>query len=66
MKQSNHYKIYRYGNKHKDQQTITIKVDNGVRQYHLRLWAFVLVGEALLFLFEASNVHHKSVEWITN
>jgi hypothetical protein len=55
-----HKAIYRSGNKHKEQQTINTKVDNGVQQSRLRLWAFVSVGEAFLFMFEASNVHHKS------
>jgi hypothetical protein len=34
--------------------------DNGVQQSRLRLRAFVLVGEAFLFIFEALNVHHES------
>jgi hypothetical protein len=34
--------------------------DNGVRQSRLRLWAFVSVGEAFLFLFKDLNVHHES------
>jgi hypothetical protein len=42
------------------------KVVNEVRQYRLRLRAFVSVGEAFLFLFKASKVHQKSVKWITN
>ena len=46
------YKIYRSGNKHKSHQTITEKVVNEVRQYRLRLRAFVSVGEAFLFLFK--------------
>jgi hypothetical protein len=37
----------------KKQQTINNKVDNGVRQYRLHLRAFVSVGEAFLFMFEA-------------
>ena len=56
------YKIYRSGNKHKNHQTITEKVVNGVRQYRLRLRAFVSVGEAFLFLFKASKIHHKSAK----
>jgi hypothetical protein len=50
----------------KKQQTINTKVDNGVRQSRLRLRAFVSVGEAFLFLFEASNVHHKSANGLQN
>ena len=49
-----------------NQQTITTKVVNGVRQYRLRLRAFVSMGEALLFLFKDSKVHQKSVKWIKN
>jgi hypothetical protein len=37
MKHGIHNNIYRSGNKHKNQQTITTKVDNGVRQSRLRL-----------------------------
>jgi hypothetical protein len=44
----------------KKQQTIDNKVDNEVRQYNLCLWAFVSVGEAFLFLFKNSKLHHKS------
>jgi hypothetical protein len=44
----------------KEQQTINNNVDNEVCQSRLRLWAFVSVGEAFLFMFEASNVNHKS------
>ena len=50
----------------KKQQTLNNKVDNGVRQSRLRLWAFVLVGEAFLFFSNASKVHHKIVNMITN
>jgi hypothetical protein len=49
----------------KKQQTINNKVDNRVRQSRLRLSAFVSMGEAFLFLFKASKVHHKSAKWIT-
>ena len=62
MKHGSQYNIYRSGNKQKNQQTITTKVVNVVRKYCLRLWAFVSVGEAFLFLFEALKVHHNSVE----
>ena len=41
------------------------KVVNGVWQYRLCLQAFVLVGEAFLFLLKGSKVHHKSAKWIT-
>jgi hypothetical protein len=60
MKHDSHKEIYRSKNKHEEQQTITREVDNRVRKSRLCLWAFVSVGEAFLFLFEASNVHHKS------
>jgi hypothetical protein len=36
----------------KKQQTITAKVDNEVWQSRLCLWAFVSVGEALLFILK--------------
>ena len=49
----------------KQQQTITREVDNGVRQSRLRLRAFVLVGEAFLFMFEYLKVHHKSAKKVT-
>jgi hypothetical protein len=48
------------------QQTITTKVVNEVRQSRLRLRAFVLVGEAFLFLLKYSKVHHNSAKWLTN
>ena len=57
MKHENHKVIYRSEHKHEEQQTITSEFDNRVRQSCLRLRAFVSVGEALLFLFKASNVH---------
>jgi hypothetical protein len=53
MKHDNHKVIYIYEHKHEEKQTITREVDNGVRQSRLRLQAFVSVGEAFLFLFEA-------------
>jgi hypothetical protein len=66
MKHGSHNKYTDLEISMKKQQTITTKVDNGVRQSRLRLWAFVSVGEAFLFLFKASKVHHKSAKWITN
>jgi hypothetical protein len=67
MKHGSHKAIYRSGNKHEETTNHkTKKVDNGVRQSRLHLWAFVSVGEAFLFLFKASIVHHKSAKWITN
>jgi hypothetical protein len=64
MYHGSHNKIYRSRNKHKNQQTITTKVVNGVQQYHLCLWAFVSVGKAFLFIFKSSKLHHKSFKWI--
>jgi hypothetical protein len=65
MKHSIHNEIYISRNKHKNKKNITTKVDNGVRQYRLRLWAFVSVDEAFLFIFKDSNVHHKSAKRVT-
>jgi len=42
------------------------KVINEFRQDCLRLRAFLSVGEAFLFVFNASKVHQKSVKMITN
>ena len=58
-KHNNHKAIYRSGNKHEETTNHKHQSDNGVRQSRLCLRAFVLVGEAFLFMFEASNVHHK-------
>jgi hypothetical protein len=55
MKNGNHIPYTDLEISMKKQQTITAKVDNWVQQSHLHLWAFVLVGEAFLFMFEASN-----------
>ena len=52
--------IYRYGNKPKGTTNHKHQSDSGVRQSHLCLRAFVSVGEAFLFMFEALNAHHKS------
>jgi hypothetical protein len=59
-KHGNHKAIYRYGNKHEETTNHKHQSDNRVRQSRLRLWAFVSVGEAFLFLFKDLNVHHKS------
>jgi hypothetical protein len=66
IKHGRHINIYRSRNKHENHQTITTKVDNGVQQSRLHLRAFVSVGEAFLFLFKASNIHHNSARWLTN
>jgi hypothetical protein len=66
MKHDIHKEIYRSEHKHEEQQTITREVDNRVRQSRLRLWAFVSVGEAFLFLFKDLKVHHNSAKIITN
>ena len=58
--------MYRSWNKHEEQQTIKHQDDNGLRQSRLRLWAFVSVGEAFLFLFKALKLHHNGVKRITN
>jgi hypothetical protein len=60
-----HKNMYKYGNEHKESTNHNRKIVNGVRQYRLRLWAFVSVGEAFLFIFKASNVNHKNSKWIT-
>ena len=52
-KYGNHKNIYISEHKHEEQQTIKHKSDHEVRQSHLRLWAFVSMGEALLFLLKA-------------
>jgi hypothetical protein len=59
-KHGSHIKYIDLEIKHKNHQTITTKVDNEVQQYRLHLWAFVSMGEAFLFLFKASKVHHKN------
>ena len=46
--------------KHKESSNHKRKVVNRFWQDYLCLRAFVLVGEAFLFLFEALNVHHES------
>ena len=55
-----HINKYISEHKHEQQQTIKHQNDNGVRQSHLCLWAFVLVGEAFLFMFKASKLHHNN------
>jgi hypothetical protein len=40
--------------------------DNRVRKYHLRVWAFLSVGEDFLFMFEALKKSHKNAKMITN
>jgi len=42
------------------------KIDNGVRQCCLHLRAFVSMGEAFLLIFNASKIHKKYINWITN
>jgi hypothetical protein len=58
--------IYRSEIKQEEQQTIEHQSDNGVRQSRLRLWAFVSVGEAFLFLFKDLKVHHNSAKRLQN
>jgi hypothetical protein len=65
-KHDSHIKIYRSEHKHEEQQTIKHQSDNGVRQSRLRLWAFVSVGEAFLFMFKDLKVHHNSAKKVTN
>ena len=48
------------------QQTITREVDNEVWQSRLRLWVFVSVGEAFLFMFKDLKVHHSSAKRLQN
>jgi hypothetical protein len=50
----------------KEQQTINNKIDNGVQQSRLLLWAFVSMGEAFLFLLKTSKLHHKSFNGLQN
>jgi hypothetical protein len=65
MKHSSHINIYRSVEiSIKQQQTTTREVDNGVRQSRLRLWAFVSVGEAFLFMFKDLKIHHNSAKRI--
>jgi len=52
--------------KHKESANHNNKVVNGVRQDCPRLRAFVSVGEAFLFLFIASKLYHKILNWITS
>jgi hypothetical protein len=59
-----HIKIYRYEHNHEEQQTIKHQCDNRVRQSHLRLQAFVSVGDAFLFLFKYLKVNHNSAKRI--
>jgi hypothetical protein len=61
-----HNKKWRSEIKHKESVNHNSKFVNGSRKDCLRLRAFVSVGEALLFLFNASKVHHKSFKMITN
>ena len=58
--------MYRYGNKHEEQQTIKHQSDNEVRKSLLCLQAFISVGEDLLFMFKDFKVHHNSGKKITN
>jgi hypothetical protein len=66
MKHDSHKEIYISEHKHEEQQTIKHQSDNRVRQSRLRLWAFVSVGEALLFMFKYLKVHHNSAKKVTN
>jgi hypothetical protein len=66
MKHGSHKSIYKYGNNHKGTTNHKHQSDNGVRQSRLHLQAFVSVGEAFLFLFQALKVHHNNAKRITN
>jgi hypothetical protein len=49
-----------------EQQTIEHQSGNGVRQSRLCLWAFVSVGEALLFMLKALKWHHNNAKRFQN
>jgi hypothetical protein len=52
--------------KQEEKQIIEHQSDNEVRQSHLRLWDFVSVGDAFLFMFKYLKVHHSSDKNVTN
>ena len=60
-----HINIYISESNHNETTNHYKRSDNGVQESRLRLWAFVSVGEAFLFLFEALKVHHESEKKVT-
>jgi hypothetical protein len=63
---NNHNKICISEHKHEEQQTITREVITEFINSRLRLWAFVLVGEAFLFLLKDLKIYHNNAKKVTN